>query len=88
MILTRKTNGLVNETESVLVNPGPEPSEAAVVEASEDVNEEKCWLGQRKRNLPAKSASGGFRTGRVSPLPFWRRRDGFRRAHNTTEGEG
>ena len=72
MILTRKTNGLVNETERVLVNPGPEPSEAAVVEASDDFNKEKCWFGQRKRELSVKSASGGFRTGRATRCPFCR----------------
>ena len=41
MILITKSYGLVNETESFLANPGPEPSEAAVVEASDDFNKEK-----------------------------------------------
>ena len=67
-----ETKGLVNETERVLVNPGPEPSEAAVVEASDDFNKEKRWLGQRKKKLSAKSASGGFRTGRATRCPFCR----------------
>ena len=72
MIVTRKTNGLVNETERVLVNHGSELSEAAVVEASDDFKEEKCWFGQRKKGLSVKSASGGFRTGGATRSPFCR----------------
>ena len=72
MILIRKTNGLVNETERVLVNPGPEPSEAAVEEPSGDFNKEKRWLGQRKGELSFKSASGGLQAGRATRGPFCR----------------
>ena len=35
MLFIRKSFGLVSETGGFLVNPGPEPSEPAAVEASE-----------------------------------------------------
>ena len=40
MLFMRKSFGLVNETESFLGNPGPEPSEPAVVEATHDYDKE------------------------------------------------
>ena len=36
MILNKKSAGLVNERGGFLLNPGPEPSEPAAVEASHD----------------------------------------------------
>ena len=45
MILIKKTYGLVNGTERFLGNPSPEPSEPAVVEASDDFSHEKPWFG-------------------------------------------
>ena len=81
MISIRKMYGLVNETGSFLANPGPEASKQAAVEASDDFNKEKQWFGQRNTRLSGKSWSGGFRTCRVNPLPFRRRRDGFRTSH-------
>ena len=73
MILTRKANGLVNETESFLVNPGPEPSEAAVVEASDDLNEEQRWLGLRPFVCGCLSVRRVAVRGRPN-LPSWRLR--------------
>ena len=40
MLLMEKSFGLVSETGGFLVNPGPEPSEPAVVEASRDSDKE------------------------------------------------
>ena len=64
MLFIRKSFGLVSETGGFLVNPGPEPSELAVVEASYDSDRESQWFGQRNRKRPGKSWSGAFRTGR------------------------
>ena len=72
MLFMGQSFGLVSEPGGFVVNPGPEPSEAAVVEASDDFNKEKCWFGQRKRKLSVKSASGGFRTGGATRSPFCR----------------
>ena len=82
MVSIQKRYGLVHETASFLANPDPGASEPAAVEASDDFNKEKLWFGLRNWGLSGKSWSGGFRTGRVSPLPFRRRRDGFRKAHS------
>ena len=40
MLFVDKSFGLVSETGGFLVNPGPEPSELAVVEASHDSDKE------------------------------------------------
>ena len=40
MLFIKKSFGLVSETGGFLVNPGPEPSEPAVVEASHDSDKE------------------------------------------------
>ena len=40
MLFVEKSFGLVSETGGFLVNPGPEPSEPAVVEASRDSDKE------------------------------------------------
>ena len=64
MLFMAKSFGLVSETGGFLVNPGPEPSEPAVVEASYDSDKENQWFGQRNRKRSGKSCSGAFRTGR------------------------
>ena len=64
MLFVKKSFRLVSETGGFLVNPGPEPSELAVVEASYDFETENQWFGQRNRKLSGKSWSGAFRTGR------------------------
>ena len=58
MLFIGKSFGLVSETGGFLVNPGPEPSEPAVVEASDDFNKEKCCFGQRNKKLYNKPWSG------------------------------
>ena len=45
MLLMGKSFGLVSETGGFVVNPGPEPSEPAVVEASYDSDKESKWFG-------------------------------------------
>ena len=64
MLFVRKSFGLVSETGGFLVNPGPEPSEPAVVEASHDSDKENQWFGERNRTRSGKSWSGAFRSGR------------------------
>ena len=64
MFFIKKRVGLVSETEGFLVNPGREPSEPAVVEASYDSDKENKWFGKRNRKLSGKSWSGAFRSGR------------------------
>ena len=64
MLFIEKSFGLVSETGGFLVNPGPEPSEPAVVEASHDSDKENQWFGQRNRTRSGKSWSGAFRSGR------------------------
>ena len=64
MLFMEKNFGLVSETGGFLVDPGPEPSEPAVVEASHDYDKENQWLGHRNRTRSGKSWSGAFRSGR------------------------
>ena len=64
MLFIKKSLGLVSETGGFLVNPGPEPSELAVVEVSYDFDTENHWFGQRNRKLSGKSWSGAFGSGR------------------------
>ena len=64
MLFMEKSFRLVTETESFLVNPGPESSAPAVVEASHDYDKENQWFGQRNRTRSGKSWSGAFRSGR------------------------
>ena len=40
MLFVEKSFGLITETGDFLVNPGPEPSEPAVVEGSDDFDKE------------------------------------------------
>ena len=73
MIVTRKRYGLVNETGSFLMNPGPEASEPAVVEASDDFNKETLWLGLRPFVCGCLSARRVAVRSRPN-LPSWRLR--------------
>ena len=64
MLFMGQSFGLVSEPGGFVVNPGPEPSEPAVVGASYDSNKENQWFGQRNRKRSGKSWSGAFRSGR------------------------
>ena len=77
MVLIRKRYGLVNRTGGFLVNPGPEPSEPAVVETSERrrvilTRKSNCLVNKAASFLVNPVPEASEHTARVARCPFYK----------------
>ena len=77
MLFMGKSFGLVSETEGFLVNPGPEPSEPAVVETSERrrvilTRKSNCLVNKTESFLVNPVPEASEHTARVARCPFCR----------------